>query len=261
MQIVRDIFLGALICSTLVYGSCNSSKYKEPIEDPKDILANFNSFWKYWNKEVKLSEDFVCYNEHNVIIDREFFLNQISKGEDFPLLLKSTDSVNYYKLYNIKNLENDAIVNTIKMYGDRYYKNYEMEGKPLPGFNYVDLNNRTYNQENCKGKIVVINFWFIGCTSCVAEMPKLNELVTSYKNRDDVLFISLAFDPKNKLLDFLKKTIFNYAVISVNKFYVSDTLHIMSFPTHIILNKKNLVAKVPEDYHELEIELKKEALK
>lgn len=71
----------------------------------------------------------------------------------------------------------------------------------------------------------------------------------------------MAFDSKNKLEEFLKKPTFNYAVIPVTESYVMDTLKIMSFPTHIILNKKNLVAKIPEDYHELEIELKKEVLK
>jgi hypothetical protein len=40
-----------------------------------------------------------------------------------------------------------------------------------------------------------------------------------------------------------------------------DSLQIMSFPTHIILSKKNLVARVPEDYRELEKELKQEVLK
>lgn len=57
------------------------------------------------------------------------------------------------------------------MYGEQYYKYFEMEDKPLPGFRYVDLNGKSYTPENCIGKIVLLNFWFIHCTSCVAEMP------------------------------------------------------------------------------------------
>jgi len=249
-----------LFCS-LAYVSCGNSTHKEPVKNPKDIVSSFNSFWTYWNKDVKLSEDFVAYNENDAIIDKDFFLNEISTGEYLPLRLRSNDSLNYYKLYNIADVENDGIINTVKMYGERYYKYFEMEGKPLPGFSYVDLNGKSYTPENCKGKIVVLNFWFIHCTSCVAEMPKLNQIVNSYKDRNDILFVSMAFDSKNKLQAFIKKTTFNYAIIPVTQSYVMDTLKIMSFPTQIILNKKNLVAKIPEDYRELEIELNQEALK
>ena len=30
-----------------------------------------------------------------------------------------------------------------------------------------------------QGKVVVINFWFIGCAPCISEMPALNKLVDS----------------------------------------------------------------------------------
>ena len=63
MQITRNIILCTVIFSTLAYSSCKSLKNKEPIKNPKNIVANFDSFWKYWNEDVKLSEDFVCYNE------------------------------------------------------------------------------------------------------------------------------------------------------------------------------------------------------
>ena len=180
-------------------------KQKEPVKNPKDIVSSFNSFWTYWNKDVKLSEDFVAYNENDAIIDKEFFLNEISTGEYLPLRLQSNDSINYYKLYNITDVENNDIINTVKMYGEQYYKYFEMEDKPLPGFSYVDLNGKNYTPENCKGKIIVLNFWFIHCNSCVAEMPELNQMVNSYKDRNDILFISMAFDSKNKLEEFLKK--------------------------------------------------------
>ena len=99
-----------------------------------------------------------------------------------------------------------------------------MEGRPLPGFNFVDLNGNVYNKDNCKGKIVVLNFWFIGCTACQEEMPDLNKIVASYKNRDDVLFISIAPNSTNDLKKFLEKTPFNYAAIPDKSYYVADTL-------------------------------------
>lgn len=73
MKLTKSISLVVSLFCALTYVSCNTSTHKEPIKNPKDILSSFNSFWKYWNKDVKLSEDFVAYNENNAMIDRDFF--------------------------------------------------------------------------------------------------------------------------------------------------------------------------------------------
>lgn len=63
-----------------------------------------------------------------------------------------------------------------------------MKDKPLPNFNFTDLNGHIYNKESCKGKIVVLNFWFINGAPFAAEIPLLNQLVELYKNRNDIIF-------------------------------------------------------------------------
>jgi peroxiredoxin len=107
---------------------------------------------------------------------------------------------------------------------------------------------------------VVLNFWFIGCTACKREMPDLNKIVASYKNRNDVVFVSIAPDKADALKKFLEKTPFSYAAVSdVN--HITEALNIQMFPTQMIINRKGQIAKVPEDDKELEIALKKELLK
>jgi peroxiredoxin len=107
----------------------------------------------------------------------------------------------------------------------------------------------------------VLNFWFIGCTACVQEMPALNKIVASYKDRSDVLFVSITPDNPDSLKKFLEKHPFAYSVIPSKHKYVIDTLNIRMFPTQMIIDRKGLIAKVPEDYKQMEIELQKELLK
>ena len=38
--------------------------------------------------------------------------------------------------------------------------------------------------KDLKGKINVINFWFMKCAPCIAEIPALNTLVKKYKGKD-----------------------------------------------------------------------------
>jgi peroxiredoxin len=123
------------------------------------------------------------------------------------------------------------------------------------------LEGRIYNHETTNGKIVVLKFWFIGCAPCVKEMPALNKLVNQYKNREDIVFVSLAFDKKEDLKKFLANKTFNYAVVPDEKDYLIKDLEVVSFPTHVVINKKGVVVKVVDSYEEMEAILLKEASK
>jgi thiol-disulfide isomerase/thioredoxin len=86
-----------------------------------------------------------------------------------------------------------------------------------------------------KGKIIVINFWFIACKPCNMEMPELNKLVEKYKG-SDVEFLAIAIDDPSQLKSFLKKTDFDYRVLSISQKDVAP-LNITGYPTHLILNR------------------------
>jgi thiol-disulfide isomerase/thioredoxin len=249
------VFLVALNCI-----SCNNPRYGEPVKEPAYLLSSFNVFWSYWNEKVKLSRNFISFDENEKGISKAVFLEKITSGEYLPLRLTSTDSLDYYRLYKLNNQVGDDITSAIKICGNNFYQKYKLVDKALPDFNFTDLKGTVYNKESCKGKIVVLNFWFIHCGNCVAEMPLLNQLVNSYKNQPDIVFVSLANDSPTELKKFLEKTSFNYAVVANMKPYLQNTLNVPGFPMHVIINKNGIVASVPEDYKELEIELRKETV-
>ncbi len=258
---VKSILFSIVFFCALVYSSCTSPKHGGPVEEPAHILSSFMNFWYYWNDNVKLSEGYIAYDENDSLISKAGFLKKLSSGEYLPLRLKSNDTLYYYKLYRLNDQTSEDIPRTIEQYGKLYYKYFQMEGKPLPGFNFVDLNGNLYNEESCKGKIVVLNCWFIGCHACVEEMPALNQLINVYKSRKDILFVSLAWDSQNKLKAFLTKTKFDFEVIPNKNHYLLDTLKVIEFPTDLIINKKGLIVNIMNDYDELEIALRKESLK
>lgn len=133
----------------------------------------------------------------------------------------------------------------------------EMEGKELPAYNFTDLNGKTYNESNTKGKIIILKCWFIHCVACVKEFPELNKLVDEYKNRSDIQFVSLATDSKEKLTLFLKTKEFKYAVVPEQEKFMSEQLHITSYPTHILIGKDGKIVKVVNSIDELTPFIKK----
>ncbi len=90
-----------------------------------------------------------------------------------------------------------------------------------------------------KGKITVINFWFIECKPCKMEIPDLNKLVEKYKDYD-VEFLAIALNKPDQLKDFLKTTDFNYQVLSIAEQQTIE-LGIQGYPTHFILNRQGQV--------------------
>ncbi len=87
-------------------------------------------------------------------------------------------------------------------------------------------------------------------------MPALNGVVKKFNSRNDVVFISLAFDTKERLVKFLSGTHFDYPVIPVSQKYLEEQLKVTEYPTHFILNRRGRITKVVTDYHDMIYALK-----
>lgn len=151
-------------------------------------------------------------------------------------------------------------------------------GTKLPEFEGVSLNNKVWNNELLKGKVVLINFWYIGCLPCMAEIKHFNELYTTYKV-DDFIILSIGLNIRDDLVAFngeldanpiskfrkiLKVERINYEIIPAcsdslkRETYVNEDNNevitlgqeceginkdfiVKSFPTTILIDKKGVI--------------------
>jgi thiol-disulfide isomerase/thioredoxin len=112
--------------------------------------------------------------------------------------------------------------------------------KTALAFSGTALSGKQYDSAALRGKVVVLNFWFIGCAPCKAEMPGLNQLVAEFKGQG-VIFLAFARDPAEDLRDFLQKTAFNYELIPDAGKLMEEQFKIASYPTHIIVDRAGVV--------------------
>lgn len=118
------------------------------------------------------------------------------------------------------------------------------KSKPLAeNFSAVSMNGQTINLESLKGKVVVLTFWSTRCDICISEIPKLNQLVNSYRGKD-VVFLGLTMDNPAKVENFIKRKPFNFDILPnsfgvVLKYADKDgTGNInMGFPAHFLVNQ------------------------
>jgi len=231
----------------------------KPVVAPETALKNMAAFMDYYNAHLYLSEDFAAYDVSGHTIGKGELLKAVATGNYLPLRLTSKNNKLSYQLYKLSKNADGDVRSMLKQTGLTFYGCYQMEGKPFPSFHYVDLNGNTYTTENTRGKIVVVKAWFISCKPCVAEMPELNKLTEQYKNRKDIVFVSIAWDSKKALEAFEKRIGFKYAIVPVKASYIEKDLHAAGYPVHWVINKKGIVVKMTYDANEMIPALRKEA--
>jgi len=224
--------------------------------DPASVVKDFNTWWNYHYRNINLTEEFIGLDADSIEIKKERFLTELSTGKYVPIRLALTEGVTWYQLYPLKKTDLE-ISATIKDDAGHILVNYRMEGKQLPSFSFVDLRGIRYDPVNTRGKILVLKCWFIHCVACVQEFPELNKLVDEFKDRPDVLFISLAMDQKPALQKFLETREFKYATVADKKSFMKDNLQISQYPTHLIVDKDGKIRKVVNRCEEMVPALKR----
>ncbi|OKS85706.1 hypothetical protein RG47T_1152 [Mucilaginibacter polytrichastri] len=71
------------------------------------------------------------------------------------------------------------------------------KGKPVIDFDFSDKKDKSWNLNDFKGKVVLLDLWFSGCSGCVAVAKGLPNVEHALKGRSDIAFVSLSID-KNR---------------------------------------------------------------
>lgn len=57
-------------------------------------------------------------------------------------------------------------------------------GQPIPPITLTDIDGNNYLLSNLTGKVVVVNFWTVGCGSCFFEFPVFQSVYAQYADND-----------------------------------------------------------------------------
>jgi len=110
------------------------------------------------------------------------------------------------------------------------------EGMAAPAFSVKTLDGNRVDLAALKGKVVVLNFWFIGCASCRAHQPKLNELKAKFAGHEDVVFLAITADPAGDVKKYLSKERFDYPQ-TTDADALIKAFRVAVYPKNIVINK------------------------
>jgi thiol-disulfide isomerase/thioredoxin len=111
------------------------------------------------------------------------------------------------------------------------------EGMPARDFTVETLGGEQVTLSDLRGKVVVLNFWFIGCPICHSLTPKLNEFKSKFDGNDDVVFLAMTGDTRGDVRKYLEKNPSTYVQAYEAK-PAMDQFVFAGFPKNIVISKK-----------------------
>ncbi len=109
--------------------------------------------------------------------------------------------------------------------------------QPAPAFLVRDINGGVVSTADWHGKVVLLNFWATWCPPCREEIPELIDLETRYKDRLQVIGISMD-DPDEVagVKRFSEKEGINYPIVMVSREILAEYGGVPALPTSFVVN-------------------------
>ena len=116
-------------------------------------------------------------------------------------------------------------------------------GQPAPDFELVTFDGQPLNTQDLRGKVILLNFWASWCIPCEEEADELESAWQSYQDRDDVIFIGVAWsDLDTKAKEYLQKFGVTYPNAPDMGTRASQAYLITGVPETFIIDKDGILA-------------------
>jgi|GEM_PF-1593035 thiol-disulfide isomerase/thioredoxin len=168
----------------------------------------------------------VCryYDENYKIIDSVDYFKKLASGD--------------YRGRTTSQVEKKVIINFFLMKLEKL--ELQWIDKIVPDFTFIDINGKKWDQNSIKGKPVIFDFWFIGCSPCLKEFSFLNEMMKKYP---DVLWFAISIEDSITVKKFIKNHKINLITVPNQKEWIKQ-FNIETYPRTFIINKESKIKDV-----------------
>lgn len=118
-------------------------------------------------------------------------------------------------------------------------------GTVAPDWTLYATDGKRISLTQMKGKVVLLDFYFIGCSYCMLSLEPLNKLYEKYKNKNVVIASITERDSKRSVLAFDKNYHIKYPGY-IDAADVVKSYHVAGFPTFYFIDKAGKIANVQE---------------
>ncbi len=112
-----------------------------------------------------------------------------------------------------------------------------VEAKEVPLFEFLDKEESVVSNNSLKGKVVLLDFWFVRCPPCWVKFPELQRIYENYRDNDSfALYAVNRNDDPEELFSKIEDKGYTFPVLRGNQ-DLMDALGIYKYPSVMILDK------------------------
>ena len=117
-------------------------------------------------------------------------------------------------------------------------------GVQIPPFRIAGTDGEIISNESIKGKLVLLNFWFIECPSCIEELPTLDKIHEIF-NGEKFEIISICRNSKPDLEEFLLDNSIPYRVAADGRQVLEEVFQWpFGYAANILVDEKGKIINV-----------------
>ena len=133
-------------------------------------------------------------------------------------------------------------------------------GDAMPDGDLYDVHGRLHHLAELKGKHILLDFWFVGCSACKMSEPELKSVAERYKEQLSV--VSICISPEKVWKKYVAERplegnqwndLLEYAGLTA-------AYQIRSYPTYVLISPEGIIEEIWNGYSEGELEKKMESL-
>ncbi|MBK9285307.1 MAG: redoxin domain-containing protein [Sphingobacteriaceae bacterium] len=225
----------------------NPNEFRDILNNKSSLIINRKNFkdfilietvdtLRYFNQD---SSTMIKSNLNKYYISKKDY--RIFKTSNHPTTInhvgESHDSIVYY--FSYKNSKKNEIIKTIENfipYNSSVKNNKQL--KPnieyFPEFSGKDTSSILISSKDIKSKFVLVEFWYKGCSPCIANMKNLQKIRNSISEADLQIIAYNEDDPINKQTISIVKKINNSIKFLFNYKNLTKAIPVEFFPTTYI---------------------------
>ena len=114
---------------------------------------------------------------------------------------------------------------------------HAVKGRPMaPAFELKDIDGNLHHLSDYRGKVVIVNFWATWCPPCRFELPSMEKLWQSVKNKDVIILAIDLGEDEDTIFTFTSDYPVSFPLLMDRDSSVTNNYSVLGIPTSFVID-------------------------